>query len=228
MNLLITGAGKGIGLEATAFALEQKHHVIAISRQVQKLEILQIQYPHLQILALDLTDTQALESILPTLQNAGKIDALIHNAGLLINKPFLDLTDEDWAQSWELNIMAVVRLTRLCLPFMGRQEKGHIVNVGSMGGFQGSSKFGGLASYSTSKGALTTLTECLAVELLPHNIHVNCLCLGAVQTEMLQQAFPDYKAPLTAEQMGKYLIQFATEHTPFYNGKILPVAVSVP
>jgi NAD(P)-dependent dehydrogenase (short-subunit alcohol dehydrogenase family) len=97
-----------------------------------------------------------------------------------------------------------------------------------MGGFQGSTKFEGLASYSTSKGALATLTECLAVELLEKNIHVNCLCLGAVNTQMLQQVFPVYDAPMSAEQMGKYLIQFATEHTPFYNGKVLPVAVSVP
>lgn len=229
MNLLITGAGKGIGYAATEYALRAGHQVIAISRQIQALEALQAQYPTtLQVFSIDIAQAEAFTSLLPCLQQAGKLDALIHNAGILINKPFLDLTDEDWAQSWNVNVMATVRLTRLCLPFMGVVGKAHIVHVGSMGGFQGSTKFEGLASYSTSKGALATLTECLAVELAEKNIHVNCLCLGAVNTQMLQQVFPVYDAPMSSEQMGKYLIQFATEHTPFYNGKVLPVAVSVP
>jgi NAD(P)-dependent dehydrogenase (short-subunit alcohol dehydrogenase family) len=97
-----------------------------------------------------------------------------------------------------------------------------------MGGFQGSAKFPGLAAYSVSKGALSILTECLSVELSDKNIKANALCLGAVQTEMLEEAFPGIEAPLSAKEMGNYISNFAIEGSAFYNGKILPVALEDP
>ncbi len=229
MNLIITGAGRGIGYACTQKALQAGHTVLAISRNTKQLESLQTLYPEtLTIASTDLAKASDINALASQIKTIGNIDALIHNAGVLINKPFLELTDEDWTQSWEVNLMATVRLTRLCLPYMGQASKGHILHIGSMGGFQGSSKFAGLASYSTTKGALVTLTECLAAELQARNIHVNCLCLGAVDTEMLQQAFPSYKADITPEAMGAYIIDFATQQTHLYNGKVLPVAVSIP
>ncbi len=229
LDIFITGAGRGIGYACTQEALQAGHKVWAISRNLTALEKLQALYPDtLTLLAIDLAQASEINKLASPIAQAGKIDVLLHNAGVLINKPFLALTDEDWAQSWEVNVMATVRLTRLCVPYMGQASKGHIVHIGSMGGFQGSSKFAGLASYSTSKGALSTLTECLAAELEASNIHVNCLCLGAVDTEMLQQAFPSYKASVTASEMGNYILHFATQQTHLYNGKVVPVAVSIP
>ena len=122
--------------------------------------------------------------------------------------------------------MAPVTLTRELLPFF--TSGGHILHISSMGGFQGSDKFPGLSAYSTTKGALATLTECLAVELTEQNIQVNCLCLGAVQTEMLNQAFPGIQAPVHAEQMGEHIASFAIHGNKFYNGKVLPVALNNP
>jgi NAD(P)-dependent dehydrogenase (short-subunit alcohol dehydrogenase family) len=97
-----------------------------------------------------------------------------------------------------------------------------------MGGVQGSAKFAGLSAYSSSKAALCTLTECLAEELKLENISVNCLALGAVQTEMLSKAFPGYRAPLSASEMAEFIVQFARSGHYYFNGKILPVSSTTP
>ncbi len=97
-----------------------------------------------------------------------------------------------------------------------------------MGGVQGSAKFPGLAAYSSSKGALITLTELLAEEFKQTGPSFNVLALGAVQTEMLEEAFPGYKAPLTARQMAQYIIDFSLTGNTFYNGKVLEVSSSTP
>jgi NAD(P)-dependent dehydrogenase (short-subunit alcohol dehydrogenase family) len=104
----------------------------------------------------------------------------------------------------------------------------HILNIGSMGGFQGSVKFAGLSAYSASKAALHTLTECLALELAGQEIKVNCLAIGSAQTEMLEQAFPGYQSPVMAFEMGKYIADFSITGHRFFNGKVLPVAVTTP
>lgn len=108
------------------------------------------------------------------------------------------------------------------------QHGGHIVNISSMGGFQGSVKFSGLSAYSTSKAALVSFTELFAEEFKESKIKMNCLCLGAVQTEMLTQAFPGYEAPIKADEMAEYICDFAQHAQRFMNGKIIPVSLSTP
>ena len=97
-----------------------------------------------------------------------------------------------------------------------------------MGGIQGSSKFAGLSGYSSSKGALITLFELLAEEYQPRGVSFNSLALGAVQTEMLEAAFPGITAPVSATQMGAYIARFVLEGHQFFNGKVLPVSSSTP
>ena len=155
-----------------------------------------------------------------------KIDVLINNAGLLINKPINDLSIADFEQLFEINVKSVFRLVKLLLPHFNKNA--HIVNIGSMGGFQGSAKFPGLSLYSASKGALAILTECLAEELKDRNIKVNCLALGAAQTEMLQKAFPGYQAPLSAAEIAEFIADFAIKAHHYLNGKIVPVSLSTP
>ncbi len=104
----------------------------------------------------------------------------------------------------------------------------HVVNVTSMAGYQGSSKFNGLSYYSASKAALGSLTECLAEELKDESIKVNALAIGAVQTEMLEEAFPGFKAPLQPSQMAEFMKWFTLEGPVFFNGKVLPVSLSTP
>ena len=97
-----------------------------------------------------------------------------------------------------------------------------------MGGIQGSSKFAGLAAYSSSKGAIITLSELLAEEYKEQGISFNVLALGSVNTEMLQEAFPGYEAPLSAGEMANYIFDFTLTGNKFYNGKVLSVASSTP
>jgi short-subunit dehydrogenase len=229
-NILITGASRGIGFDAVLeLAKQPNNRVFALSRNKSKLEKLKElgAAEQIHILPFDLANFD--ETVLNDfLKDINSIDILINNAGLLINQPFETLSKQDWQSVFEVNLFGVVELIQTLLPRLEKATNAHIVNIGSMGGVQGSSKFPGLAAYSASKAALANLTECLAEELKDKNIKVNCLALGAVQTEMLEAAFPGYEAPVSSESMAAYLAWFALNGHRFHNGKILPVALTTP
>jgi len=227
-HILITGASKGIGFETARYLAENKCSVTAIARSEDKLGELNSLFPDsIYPLAMDITEENAGPFIRDHLQKTGKkIDGLINNAGLLINKPFQKLTRDDWYNQMEINLFAPVFLIQELFSFFNSGS--HIVNIGSMGGFQTSSKFPGLTGYSVAKGALSILSECVSTEFSDHNISCNCLCLGAVQTEMLNQAFPGIEAPVKPIEMGKYIGNFTLSAHKFYNGKVLPVSLMDP
>ena len=230
MNIVITGAGKGIGYETTLKLLAQKHTVIAISRNIKALQKTEKKNKLLTCISFDLAKDDFKNLLQEITSRVTKIDVLINNAGKLVNKPFQLITEADLYNVYNVNIFSVFKLTQCLLPLMknSSKRKSHIVNISSMGGLQGSAKFSGLSAYSSSKGALAILTECLALELQNKNVAVNCLCLGAVQTEMLSKAFPGYKAPVTAKQIAGFISEFAINGADFFNGKILPVSLSTP
>lgn len=230
MFIVVTGASRGIGLEIVKqFLADEENTVLAISRNSRELEKSKKTHPNLLTIYGDLTKNQVLNSISSLITKHGKrVDVLINNAGNLVNKPFEKIKAEEIQQVYSVNVFAPFLLIQKLLPFMGKKSKSHIVNIGSMGGFQGSSKFAGLSAYSSSKSALAGLSECLAEELKPKNITVNCLAIGAVQTEMLSKAFPGFKAPLQPQQMANYIVEFALTGHQYYNGKILPVSSTTP
>ena len=234
MNVVITGASRGIGYELVKkFASEQGHKIVAISRNKPRLEVLKKEcsalYSGSELLVCDFDlvsdhyNDLLQESILPFIKT---VDILVNNAGCLVTKPLEALTDQDFNHLFDVNVKSVFRLTRLLYPCFSVDS--HIVNVSSMGGFQGSAKFPGLSLYSASKGAVAIFTECLAEEFKSRKINVNCLSIGAVQTEMLAEAFPGYHAPLTPAEMAAFMYDFSTTGHRFFNGKILPVSVSTP
>ena len=151
---------------------------------------------------------------------------VINNAGALISKPFSETSLSDFEKVYKTNVFGVAELTRVVVPFM--KKEGHVVNISSMGGVQGSTKFAGLAAYSSSKGAVITLTELLAEEYKTTGPSFNVLALGAVQTEMLAEAFPGYQAPTSALEMANYIFDFALNGHKLYNGKLLQVSSSTP
>lgn len=227
-NYVITGCSRGIGFEAARQLLQHPEtRVLALSRSAEGLQRLRdtCDTDRLQALSYDLTrpDTDAL---IGAVEKMGKVNGLINNAGQLINKPFIETNREDWERLFGINLFATVDLIRSLSDHFAAGA--HIVNISSMGGYQGSSKFPGLSAYSSSKAALASLTECLAEEWKDREIRVNCLALGAVNTEMLAEAFPGYEAPVSSEEMGSYFAWFVREGHRFYNGKILPVSVSTP
>jgi short-subunit dehydrogenase len=230
MNILITGASRGIGFETVKKLIaDDSNNVIAVSRDEGRLRQLkkECNSPNVNILPYDITGNIEL-LIRQVEQQVDSIDILINNAGALVNKHFSAITDEELYHIYNVNVFAPFRLIRSLLPLMGRRTATHILNISSMGGFQGSAKFAGLSAYSSSKAAIAGLTECMAEEFKDQDIRVNCLALGAVQTEMLEQAFPGYQAPVTAEQMAEYITHFALNGHKYYNGKILPVSLSTP
>lgn len=231
MYVVITGASKGIGLEIVKQFLEDEEtSVLAISRSSKELNILKKKYPNsLTTIYGDITSNSTINKIFAALQSKKiKVDVLINNAGAIVNKPFAKITGKELSLVYNVNILAPFLLIQKLLPLMGNKNRSHVINIGSMGGFQGSSKFAGLSAYSSSKSALAGLTECLAEELKEKNIAVNCLAIGAVQTEMLNKAFPGYKAPLQPKQMANYIVEFAITGHQYYNGKILPVSSTTP
>ncbi|MDD3568435.1 MAG: SDR family NAD(P)-dependent oxidoreductase [Bacteroidales bacterium] len=235
MNIIITGASQGIGFEvASKFAFHGNHNIIAIARSESKLERLRNAcakinpQAKLHPIPFDLASDDLASTNLKELigKHFTHIDVLINNAGLLINSPLDKLPDEDLWRMIRVNFAAPAQLIKLLLPML--KKGSHVVNISSMGGFQGSAKFPGLSIYSATKAALANLTECLAEEQKESGIAFNCLALGAVATEMLAEAFPGYKAPTSATEMADFICNFALTGHSHFNGKILPVSLSTP
>jgi short-subunit dehydrogenase len=226
MNVIVTGASKGIGREMSKILDHQGHKVLAIARSKAALESLKEEGSQIEVFAIDLNGAELFAEMDNRLQAWGEVDVLINNAGQLINKPFMETSVAEFESQFKSNVSSAIKMIQSCVPYIN--EGGHIVNISSMGGVQGSSKFPGLSAYSTSKGALSLLTECLAAELVEYKIKVNALALGAVQTEMLARAFPDFKAPLSAKEMARYIAKFALEDGHYYHGQVLPVALGNP
>lgn len=234
MNILLTGASSGVGFEAVLeLILKSENKVIALARSADKLsrllEIAKGLNPDCNLFPVqfDLVNDDIEQGLKPFIaKQFGHLDVLINNAGSLEVKPFIESTEVDFVEMLQSNFLNHVRLIQGLLPLM--QSPSHIVNIGSMGGFQGSAKFVGLSAYSASKAALHNFTECLAEELKEKKISVNCLALGSAQTEMVEKAFPGYESPVMAFEMGKYIADFALTGHKFFNGKILPVAVTTP
>jgi 3-oxoacyl-[acyl-carrier protein] reductase len=222
-TFLVTGASRGVGFAVSHQAAANGHRVIALSRNIKPLEGIDNIFPF----SVDLSIESEVVAFAHQVKSSfGPIDVLINNAGSLINKPFLEISSSEFEEVYRVNVFAVATLTRLMLPQMNAE--GHVLNISSMGGVQGSVKFPGLSAYSSSKGALVILTELLAEEFKESGPSFNALALGAVQTEMLEEAFPGYQAPVSASEMAQYVIDFGLNGQRFYNGKVLPVSSSTP
>ena len=220
-RVIVTGASRGIGRALVDRFLDLGHKVWAFSRNTDELKNIKGIYA----VSIDLSDEQ---QIADWVQSCGvnHFDAVINNAGMLINKPFAETTYADFEAVFRVNVFGAAQLIRHLLPFLTTDD--HVLNISSMGGINGTAKFPGLAAYSSSKGALGILTELLAEEFKDNGPRCNALALGAVQTEMLAEAFPDYKAPVSASQMATYIADFSLNGHHLYNGKVLPISQSTP
>ena len=224
-HIIITGTSRGIGFEMVKQLSKQGHHILALSRNEAPVKALKLK--NVTTFPFDLGDAYAYKKVEDFISSTWHhVDVLINNAGMLLNKPFAETNISDFEEVYKTNVFGVAELTRVVLPFM--RKEGHVLTISSMGGVQGSMKFPGLAAYSSSKGAVVTLTELLAEEYKDSGISFNVLALGAVQTEMLEEAFPGYKAPTSAVDMATYISNFALNGNKFYNGKLLQVSNSTP
>lgn len=223
-NVIITGTSRGIGYELVKLFSKADFNVLALSRNIKP--VVEMKLSNVSAISIDLSNPKDYKNVSDYIKSLKSVDILINNAGLLLNKAFKETSFFDFEMIYKTNVFGVSELSRIALPFMSRDS--HVVNISSMGGIQGSMKFPGLAAYSSSKGALITLSELLAEEYKDTGPSFNVLALGAVQTEMLSEAFPDYKAPTTAEEMAEYIFNFAISGHKYYNGKVLQVSNSTP
>jgi short-subunit dehydrogenase len=227
-NIIITGASRGIGRELAKTHLQNGNNVLAISRNEKKLkELFEFENnSQLIILPMDISKTGDLDMLPGAVKNWERIDVLYNNAGFLVNKPFGQITEEELQYSLEVNFKAPFRMIQLLLDKM--DSTSHIVNITTMGAVQGSVKFPGLAAYSSSKAGIATLTELLAQEFNENQPKINAVALGAVQTEMLEEAFPGYVAPMTVKMMAEYLYGFGLTGHYFQNGKLIQLSTTTP
>ena len=224
-NVVITGTSRGIGFELAQQFANVGHNVLALSRNTKPLE--ELNHKNITTISVDLSKNSDIKKAVDFISSEWKqVDVLINNAGKLVNKPFTDLTSDDFLEVYKVNVFAVAELTKSLIPFL--QKGSHVVTISSMGGIQGSLKFPGLAAYSSAKGAVITLSELLAEEYKEQQIAFNVLALGAVQTEMLEEAFPGYVAPISAKEMADYIYNFSLTGNKVYNGKVLQVSSSTP
>lgn len=226
---IVTGASRGIGY-ATALEMHKRgHHVIALARSADKLAELKSEAgdDQLEVAVVDLGVPTQVAQFVGGLQQRGlRIQHMINNAGSIVNKPFAEITGEELRRVYEVNVFSVFELIQKASGVFS--DDVHVVNISSMGGFQGSQKFPGLTAYSSSKAAVASLTECLQEELGGNGWSFNALCLGAVQTEMLEAAFPGFQAPVTPTEMAEFISDFTVGGQKYFRGKVLPVSSTTP
>ena len=218
-NVIITGTSSGLGFELVKKFNAENYNIISLSRSPCLIKSNLVEHFNF-----DITDSKSISELQKLIQSKYKtIDILINNAGMLINKPFVELSKEEFISVYDVNFFGVNELIREILPFL--KSKSQIINISSIGGINGTSKFKGLSAYSSSKGALNILTEVLAEEFKDNGPIINSLCLGSVQTKMLEQAFPGYKAQVQPKEMANFIYDFSQTGGKVFNGKIIPVSL---
>lgn len=224
-NIIITGSSRGIGFEMAKLFAHEGHSVLALSRNEGPIK--NLRHSSIHTFPFDLSIPSDLKEVEKFIKKEwGEVDILLNNAGTLLNKPFAETSMDEFKRVYDVNVFGVAAMIKLVAPFMSKT--GHVVTISSMGGVQGSIKFPGLSAYSSSKGAVITLTELLAEEYKETGPLFNVLALGAVQTEMLEEAFPGYKAPVSALEMANYIKDFALTGNTFFNGKLIQISNSTP
>lgn len=221
-TIVVTGTSSGIGHQICIQAAKMNFHVISVSRNIEPLKDI----GGIESFAIDITNKDSVDEFIANLKSRKiKIDILINNAGYLVSELFGDTTYDSFKKTFDVNVFGLAEITRSLIPIIN--SDGHVINISSIGGVNGSKKFPGLSAYSSSKAAVIALTEVLAEEH-QDGPSFNVLALGAVQTKMLKEAFPDYNADTKPEEMAKYILDFAINGNKLFNGKLISVSNSNP
>ncbi len=196
--VIITGARRGMGkADAMLFAKNGAKVVLAdISQEECELVVDEIKKNGGEGLAVkcDVTNKKEIEEMVKkTVDKFGKVDILVNNAGICQFKPFLELTEEDWDRTLDINLKGYFLCAQTAAREMIKQKSGAIINVASIAMGQVGVGFPTLAHYCASKGGIVAMTETLALELAPYNIRVNAVAPGAIDTPMVDPLKADQK-----------------------------------
>jgi len=188
---IVTGARRGIGgAIALALAKEGANVVVSdISQEDCQKVVSEIEGLGRKGLALKCNVTSRAEvedMVKRTVAEFGKVDILINNAGIINFKPFLELTDEDWDNTLNVNLKGQFLCAMAVAKEMVKNKWGRIINIASISSGGCGIAFPLIAHYTASKGGVVALTEALALELTPLGINVNAICPGAIDTDMVK------------------------------------------
>ena len=189
-NIIVNGGTRGIGREVVVnLAQDANNHIFVTGRNEEALAGLSAMYKNVKSFSVDLSVFESLQVkfVEAVREDINNVDILINIAGVLIARDFIDMNQDEARLIMETNFFGPASMIRILKPMMPKGS--HIVNISSMGGFQGSLKYKGLSYYSASKAALACLTECLATEFEEYGISVNCLALGSVRLRCLKKHF---------------------------------------
>jgi len=211
---IITGARRGMGkADALAFAKNGAKVVVSdISQEECELVVDEIKKNGGEGLAVkcDVTNEKEIkEMVKKTVDKFGKVDILVNNAGICEFKPFLELTEEEWDKTLDINLKGYFLCAQAVAKEMVKQKSGVIINIASVVMGQMGMGMAGLAHYSASKGGIAALTKTLALEFAPYNIRVNAIAPGAIDTPMAASTKADPKvleatlAMIPLHRMGK-------------------------
>ena len=212
--VIITGARQGMGkADALLFAKNGAKVTVAdISQEECQLVVEEIEKSGGEGLAgrCDVTNEKEVEEMVKkTVDKFGKVDILVNNAGICQFKPFLEMTEEEWKKTLDINLKGYFLCAREAAKEMIKHKSGAIVNIASVVMGQMGMGMAGLAHYSASKGGIAALTKTLALELASYNIRVNAIAPGAIDTPMAASAKADQKtleqtlAVIPLHRMGK-------------------------
>lgn len=217
---VITGASSGIGA-ATAIALGRHgYRVVVGARRIERLE--RVAGEHGVAMRLDVTDEQSVNEFVGEIKKRfGRIDVLVNNAGGAFGlNPIDHAVDNEWTRMWETNVLGLMWMTRACLPLLRKSKHAHIVNIGSVAGFE---TYVGGAGYTAVKHAVRAITKTLRLELNGEPIRITEIAPGLVETEFsLVRFHGDRKRaksvyegmkPLTAEDVADCIV-FAVTRPP--------------
>lgn len=227
-NFIITGVSSGIGEQLSQKILDasEDNFVIGLSRSSPS----SLKNDRFKYVYCDLSSQEPFEGLINEINKIGinRIEYLVCNAGELINKPFEKISPNEIENIYKVNVFSNFQLIQLMAPYLLGNSISHVITIGSIGGINGSKKFPGLSAYSSSKAALTVLTECLAEEFQNTNIKFNCLALGSVNTKMLRSAFPDFISETDPIEMANFIFKYLVSFKSLVNGKVIPVSKGNP
>ena len=196
---IITGARRGMGKShALTLAKAGAKVVVAdISQEDCEMVVEEIKKQGGEALAVkcDVTKKDDIDNMVKVaMEKWRKVDILVNNAGICQFKPFLELTEEEWDRTLDINLKGYFLCAQAAAKEMVKQKSGAIVNIASIAMGQMGKGMAGLAHYSASKGGIAALTKTLALELAPYNIRVNAIAPGAIDTPMSASIKMDQKA----------------------------------
>ena len=200
--MIVSGGGSGLGLAAAIKFAKNDFNVVIIDIDKEKGEEAAKKIRSIGVDAVfclcDISNKEQVQNAAEvTKARFGRADVLINNAGLEVRGSILQCSEEDWERLYAINLKGIYYMTNSFAPLILEQGRGAIINTGSILGYR---TVGERAAYSSSKGAIDTLTRSMAFDLAPHNIRVNCVAPGAIDTPLLRGSINDSPDPVETER----------------------------